>query len=208
MKTKWYFGTFIFLLTLFVVNQQQISIPNQQIVIQFANNEVTSVEVQQTIVTIKKQLKLIGVEHIQIRESEHGSLKISYFSDVNIASIKKIISEENKFQLGVSPVFQNETSNEAPSKEKSNIYKLDVYEIQKGDDSEKDLNRLALELKPEVDRFYKPNVYFLKIEIDVWKTNKIEKVTFAIQKNIATEIDNASHIIPEVRAGPISFCIS
>ncbi|MCF6308665.1 MAG: hypothetical protein L3J09_12040 [Flavobacteriaceae bacterium] len=208
MKTKWYFGTFIFLLTLFVVNQQQISIPNQQIVIQFVNNEVASVEVQQTIATIKKQLKLIGVEHIQIRESENGSLKISYFSDVNIASIKKIISEENEFQLGVSSISQNETSNEAPLKEKSNTYKLDVYEIQKGDDSEKDLNRLAFELKPEIDRFFKPNVYLLKIEIDVWKTNKIEKVAFTIQKNIATEINKVSHIIPEVRAGPISFCVS
>ncbi|PHS62817.1 MAG: hypothetical protein COB12_10395 [Flavobacterium sp.] len=191
-----------------MVSQQEFSIPNQEIVVQFANDEVTSVEVQQTIATIKKQLKLIGVEHIQIRESKHGSLKFSYFSDVNIASIKKIISEENKFQLGVSSVFQNETSNEAPSKEKSNSYKLDVYEIQKGDDSEKDLNGLALVLTPEVDRFYKPNVYFLKVEIDVWKTNKTEKIAFAIQKNIAIEIDKVSYIIPEVRAGPISFGIS
>jgi len=191
-----------------MVSQQEFSIPNQEIVVQFANDEVTSVEVEQTIATIKKQLEDIGVEHIQIHESENGSLKISYFSDVNVASIKKIISEEHEFQLGVASIFQNETSNETPSKEKSNTYKFDVYEIQKGDDSEKDLNGLALELKPEVDRFYKPNVYFIKTEIDVWKTNKIEKVAYTIQKTIATEIDRVSHIIPEVRAGPTSYYIS
>ncbi len=191
-----------------MVSQQQFSIPNQEIVVQFANDEVTSIEVEQTIVTIKKQLQAIGVEHIQIHESENGSLKISYFSDVNAASIKEIISEKNKFQLGVSSIFQNNTSNDTPSKEKSNTYKLDVYEIQKGDDSEKDLNGLALELKPEIDRFFKPNVYFLKTEINVWETNKIEKVAYTIQKTIATEIDNASHNIPEVRAGPIANFIS
>jgi len=202
MKTKKFLGTFIFILSLLIVSQQQFSIPNQEIVVQFANDEVTSIEVQHTITIVKKQLQAIGVDHIQVHKSTNGGLIISYFSDVDVASIKKIISEENELQLGVSTVFQKDTSNKTSSKEKSNTYKLEVYKIKKGDDTEKDLNGLALELKPEVDRFYKPNVFFLKIEIDVWETKRTEKVAYSIQRTIAAEIDNSSHNIPEVRAGP------
>jgi len=204
MKTKKFLGAFVLIFSLLIISQQQFSIPNQEIVVQFTNDKVSLVEIQHTLAKVKKQLQTIGVEHIQVHESENGSLTITYFSAIDVVSIKKIISEDNAFQLGIASVFQKGTSNEAPSEKKSNTYKVEVYKIKKGDDSEKDLNGLALELKPEVDRFYKPNVYFLKIEIAVWKANKIEKVAYSIQKTIAVEIDNSSHNTPEVRAGPIA----
>ena len=207
MKTKKFLGAFIFILSLLIVSQQQFSIPNQEIAVQFANDEVTSAEVQHTISIVKKQLQAIGVDRIQVHKSTNGSLIISYFSDVDVASIKRIISEENKL-LGVSAIFEEDRSNKTPSKEKSNTYKLEVYKIKKGDDAEKDLNGLALELKPEVERYYKPNVFFLKTEIDVWESNKIEKVAYSIQRTIAAEIDNSSHNIPEVRAGPNAIITS
>ena len=65
-----------------------------------------------------------------------------------------------------------------------------------------DLNGLALELNPENDRYFSPDVYFLKNEIDVWNKNKIEKVAYLISRSIEVTIDNSSHNIPEVRAGP------
>jgi len=203
MKTKWYFGTFIFLLTLFVVNQQQISIPNQEIVVQFSSGEVSFLETQHTIAVVKKQLEQAGVEKIEVHIGENGAIKISYFSTIDIVSIKKIFSEENDINLGVSSIFNTEKSNKSQPNKNSDTYKLDVYEIQKGDDLDLENNGFAIELKSNNDRFFVIDVYFIKTEIDISKVNKDEKVAYKIHRYFPIVKNNSSHIIPEVRAGPL-----
>ncbi|MFK5982118.1 MAG: hypothetical protein QM499_04315 [Flavobacteriaceae bacterium] len=200
MKTRWYFGTFIFLLSLFVVNQQQISIPNQEIVVQFSSDEVTLLETQNTIAIVKKQLQEAGVEKIKVQKGENGELKISYFSTIDIVSIKKILSEENDIDLGITSVFNKEKSNN--SNKDSDSYKLDVYEIQKGDDLDLENNGFAVELKSNNDRFFSLEVYFINTEIDISKISKDEKVAYKIHRYLPVVKNNSLHIIPEVRAGP------
>jgi len=213
MKTKWRFSTFIIILTVLGISLQQFSVPNQEIVVQFANDEVGLIETQNTIAIVKKQLQQVGVKNIKVHKGENGELKISYFSDIDVASIKKIFStrmpleasaeeQEKELKLGFASVFNEEEPTNFPLDKNTNRYKLDVFEIQKSNDAELDLNGLALEINPENDRYFSPEVYFSNNEIDVWNKNKVEKVAYLIGRTIEKSIDNSSHNIPEVRAGP------
>ena len=214
MKTKWHFSAFIIILTVLGISLQQFSVSNQEIIVQFTNDEVGLIETQNTIAIVKKQLQQVGVKNIKVHKGENGELKISYFSDIDVASIKKIFSarvpleasaeeQEKELKLGFTSFLNEEESSNFPSDKNSNSYKLDVFEIQKGDDAELDLNGFALELNPENDRFFKPVVYYSYIEIDVRGKNKIETTAYIAHRNISITIDNSSFNIPEVRAGPL-----
>ncbi len=204
MKAKWYLSTFIVILTLLGLSQQQFSVPNQEIVVQFTTNEIALLETQNTIAIVKKQLQTIGVENIQIHKGANGKLKITYFSDIDVASIKEILSKKKDLKIIYSSIFQKEGDSKFPSNKHSNHFKLDVLEIQKSSDGEGDFNGYALELKPESDRFFTSVVYLPYADVAVKETNKAEKVAYAIHKKIAIAIDNSSHNIPEVRAGPVA----
>ena len=201
---RWYISTLIIFLTfLGVVNQQQISEPNQEIVLQFTNTEVTSHDTQYTIAHIKKQLEDLGVNHIQVTEKEKGQLVISYYSDVDVASIKKTLSKQERLALNNSNKNEDHSNSDFPLDEHSKSYNLDIYEIQKDTASGWDLNGTSItELKSEVNRFSNPNLYAFINQSEDEKT--IEKVAYKTHYNIAIAIDNISHKIPEVRAGPLA----
>ncbi len=204
MKAKWYISTLIIILSLFgVVSQQQITVPNQEIVLQFTDASITSEDTQNTIAIVKKQLQDLGVSNIQVNETENGKLTITYYSDADVASIKKTFSKEKNLQLDYDFKNQDEESSRLPFDENTISYNLDVYEIQSGGDTEWDLNGTSVvELKPESNRLAKPNTYafFNALEIN----ESIVKVTYKTRYNIAIAIDNTSHKIPEVRAGPLA----
>ncbi len=196
MKAKWYLSTFIIILTLLGVSLEQFSTPNQEIVVQFANDDVSLFETQNTIAIVKKQLQDIGVENINVQENENGTLKITYHSDIDVASIKK------QFGLGIAS-YTTTSSTNIPAEKESNNYQLDVYEIQKSNETDSDVNGTVVDVRQKSDRFYNPAVNSVH-EFKLKDQNEIEKVAFIIQKNIALAIDEATYIIPEVRAGPIS----
>jgi len=207
MKAKWYLGTFIVVLTLLGASLQQFSVPNQEIVVQFANDKVATFETQNTIAIVKKQLQNIGVDNIQIHEGDNGSLKITYYSNIDVAAIKKIFSKK-ELELGFTSIYPQEKPANLPSNKNSSTYKLDVFEIQKSNNNDWDFNGYALEVLPENDRYFKPKVYFSYFEIDVRKKNRIEKTAYLAHRNISISIDKSSHNIPEVRAGPVTNVIS
>ncbi|WP_303318107.1 hypothetical protein Q4Q34_11770 [Flavivirga abyssicola] len=202
MKAKWYFSTLVIALTLLGVCQKQISVPNQEIVMEFVYDEVTSDEVQDAIAVVKKQLQTLGIDNIQVGEKEDGRLKITYYSDVNVASIKKMLSKEKKLALDYTSYNHEEEDSKHPSSEDKNSYNLDVYEIQKGVDGESDLNGThVVELKHEYDRFSNPNFYIGKIDLS--EEDRIVKIAYKVRRHIAIVIDDMSHNVPDVRAGPV-----
>ncbi len=203
MKAKWYLGTFIATLILLGASLQQFSVPNQEIVVQFDNEEITLHDTQNTIAIVKKQLQNIGVDKIQIFKGENGKLKITYFSNVDVASIKKILSEEKDLKLSYSSLNPKGEPSQLPSDNNSSKYQLDVFEIQKSNESEGDFNGLVIELLPENERFFNPDLYFSFKKNDVKIKNEIEKLAYKIYSHISIEIDHTSHKIPEVRAGPV-----
>lgn len=201
MKAKWCFSTLVIALTLLGVCQDQISVPNQEIVMEFIYDEVTSDDVQEAIAVVKKQLQTLGIDNIQVGEKEDGRLKITYYSDVNVASIKKILSEEKNLELDYAPYSEDKERNGFPSSKNKNVYNLNVYEIQNSTDGESDLNGIyVVELKHEYDRFSNPNLYIGTI--DVSDEDRVVKIAYKVRRNISIAIGDMSHNVPDVRAGP------
>ncbi|WP_147376135.1 hypothetical protein [Ichthyenterobacterium magnum] len=206
MNSKWYFSTLIIILALLggIASQQQTSVPNQEIVLQFNDDEVTSNEAQNTITIVKEQLEAIGVDNIQILDLEQGQLKITYYSDADISSIKKIFSKDKTLAFDDATKHQEESPAKIPSENKSVSYNLDVFEIHNGSDIASGLSgKLALESKTGNDRFFNPNTFMSIKETDDKEDESIIKVAYKLRRDIAIAIDNTSYKIPEVRAGPV-----
>jgi hypothetical protein len=206
MKKKWYFGILISALATLVVIQQQTVVPNQEIVLEFVDVEVTSVEAQNAISIVKKQLKSIGVQHTKVSKGlKNGKLTIAYYSDANVEYIKSILSEAHDVALDHIFYDQNEDGDQFPLNKNSKDYNLDVYEIQKSTDFDADFNeKYVLEVKHERDGYSGSNSYSFVKRIDTDYIDRLVKIAQKVNTTIAIAIDRTSHNIPEVRAGPIS----
>lgn len=206
MKKKWCFGILIATLALLVVVQQQTVVPNQEIVLEFVDIEITSVEAQNAITIVKKQLQSIGVKNTRIsQELNNGKLKIAYYSDVDVEYIKRLLSKEKNVELDHVFYDNNEDEDPFPLHKNSKNYNLDVYEIQKGTDLDSDfIGKYVLEVKHEQNGYSGSNTYSFVSEVDTNYIEKLIKVAQKVNTNIAITIDNTSRNIPEVRAGPIS----
>ena len=205
MKTKWYFGALLIVFTLLGVYQNQVSEPNQQIVVQFTNVSITSDEAKSTITTLKKQLEALGATKVQVKDLKSGQLKITYYCDANVKNVKEILSNESHFALKYASNNTSKSSNKTSDKDSKN-YKFDVFEIHKTTDIQSGLDgKCVLNFKQDFDRFYNPNVYIFSEEINNKEKCYFVKVAYKIRRNIAITIDNISGNIPEVRAGPDAF---
>jgi preprotein translocase subunit SecD len=200
MKLKWYLSTFIIILSFLGVSLEQYSTPNQEIVVQFNNSEVSLFETQNTIAIVKKQLQDFGVDNIKVHEAANGTLKITYHSDVDVAAIKELFSSKKNLDFGITSHNSKEPSN-LPSSDNSNEYQLDVSEIQKSNETDSDFNGIVVDVSQKSERFFKPAVKSIN-SFEVKEENSIEKVAYIIQKKVAIAIDHSTHNIPEVRAGP------
>lgn len=206
MIARWCISVFVFLLTLFgVVSQQQFVVPNQEIVLQFTDVELTSNEAKQTILIVKEQLEALGVENIQVRTHENGQFKISYYCEKDIASIQKSFSQEHKLTIDYQTNNPGKASSKLPLDENSTSYNINVYEIHSGTDAGWDFDgTFTLEVEVKSDRFLDPNSSFSAFNPDHNTSNNIAKLAFKVRRTISIEISEALHSIPEVRAGP--FC--
>lgn len=200
MNVKWYISTLIIILAFLGVNQEQISAPNQEIVLQFSDYEMSSVDAQNAVAVITSQLQSIGADNIHVQEERNGKLKITYFSDIDVASVKEVLSNQKSLELGYNSY--NNSQGKSPSKKPSDTYNFDVFEIKSSTDFESGFDGYVINNKSENDRFSNPNVFASSNSISVKKKNQIDEVAFVVNRNIAIAIDNISYKIPEVRAGP------
>ena len=205
MKPKWYLNTFILIIVFLGAVLQQFSVPNQEIVLQFEGHEISLDETENAIADVKKLLQDIGIKKIKVYKGANGVLKISYFSQVDVVSIKKIFSKEKALKLSYSSLDFGENPFKVPTKKKSITYQLDVFEIQKSKENALDSNGLVIESSPENDRSFNLDIYYPDLSKELRLKNRIEKVAYNIFGNKSIEIDNASHNIPKVRAGPVLF---
>ncbi|MFD2564585.1 hypothetical protein [Aquimarina rubra] len=206
MKKEWYFKILITAFTLLVVMQQQTVVPNQEIVLEFTDVEVTSLEAQNAITIVKKQLESIGVKNTRIsKELHNGKLKIAYYSDADVESIKKIFSKEQRVALDHILYDKGNTGDQSPSDNNSSHYNLDVYKIHKSTDLDTDFNGIyVLEIKQKQDRASGSYAYSFVTTNSTHHLDRLLKSAQKVNGAIAIAIDNTSYKIPEVRAGPFS----
>ncbi len=200
MNTKWYFSTLIIMLAFLGLYKEDTIVPNQQIVLQFADTQEASEDAKNALELATTLLQSIGVDHINVEEHKEKQLKITYYSAKDVASIKALLLKNNLYLD-----YASKNKEELPADKKENSYNIDVCEIQNSSDTGTDLNgKYTLEVKQEYDGVNNSNVFTHVNEIDTREKDRVVKIAYKINKNIAIAIDNTSQKIPEVRAGPSS----
>src|SRR6056300_1545353 len=157
MVARWCISIFIFTLTLFgVVSQQQVALPNQEIVLEFTDIDLSAEHAQGTIDAIKKQLQELGAENIQVN-TEEGHVNIAYYSSSDTASIKKTLSNGSYLALNCTANSKSEKPSVPSENNDVAHYNFDVFEIQNDDGHGRNLNgNLVLEVETKSDRFLEP----------------------------------------------------
>ena len=207
IQPKWYLGAALLFIAVLgsVLGRQQATVPNQEIVLQFINEDISSNDTRQTIAIVKQELEHIGVEYIQVSDQEDGRLVISYYSKSTVESIKKLLSTQKELALGIVSSDKNELPFRFPSQDTSQGYNLDIYEIQDGQTSYSSLGgKSAVELKSGQQRFLNPNFYIHSETPFIVIREQVLSLDFDFQRDIVITKDYRSHKIPEVRAGPLS----
>ncbi|UKM65056.1 hypothetical protein GSB9_01618 [Flavobacteriaceae bacterium GSB9] len=204
MIARWCISILIFSLTLFgVVSQQQVVLPNQEIVLRFTEVDLSSQYAKVTIDVLKRQLQDLGAKNIKVNTAENGQVNIAYYSQSEATSIKKTLTEGSFLALEFLSDSNSEHS-PAPSKDKDGVYyNFDVFEIQKGDNHGRSLKgNIVLQFETKSDRFLEPNFHICCNQIDSKEENALPELAYAIQRNIVLSIKDTPYKIPEGRAGP------
>lgn len=197
MSAKWYISTLFLIFTYFGIFHEQVSVPNQEIVLEFVDTEVNQQGIENTINDVREKLLEIGVSNIKIQETKDGTLKISYYSDAHINNIKEALLDEN--QLVVDQNSEDQENNQS-----SVEYKIDVYEITDQNDISKRNNKLVFENKYHSDRFTNDHNYSSIKSVKASRGNQNFKTSYRAYKNNPFVKDYTSHKDPEVRAGPLT----
>lgn len=196
MKLKW--CILLGLITLIgIASQQQVCLPNQEIVLRFTDDSVTATDAQSAITHLKKQLLDIGASNIHVKESEDGDYRITYYSDTDVDSIKELFSIEDNMELGYIA-----SNKEKPSKETPKTYDIDVFEIKHHTEGFHIGGLQAVERKSDHLPIFIPILFTPVKDVTFIELNGVLKETYKFRKNIAIAIDITSNKIPDGRAGP------
>jgi len=204
MQLKRYISAIIFILSfLAVISQQEFNVPNQEIVLEFNHGEVTSSQAESTVAHIKQQLQVLGASQIKVQQTVSGKLKITYYSDADVASIKQTFAKDLERNLDSNVFSKTNKQTELPSKVPSIAYNLDVFEIQNANNSGWDLDgKCVLTTDTKSDRFSDPNVFFFIEVVKVSLEDNTVKTAYKVRRNVSISTENNLHKIPEGRAGP------
>lgn len=202
---RWYFTGIIIVLAFFGMSMgQSTTNPNQEIVVRFNASSINSDEVQLAISDIRNQLKSIGIENVHVSEILNGQLKVTYFSDKDVAVVKKLFLQQNKLDFSDTAFHKNEGSGKLPFGDHSNSYKLDVIKIQQDLGSDLGFQGTLIEIKSANAQYLKP--ILSSVHADIYFSLKafVNKAGSKSFPDIAFSVNNSPHKIPEVRAGPLS----
>ena len=202
MQTKWYLRSFVILVVLVGLTLEQIEQPNQQIVVEFAGDNISLSNAQKTLAAVTNKLQAIGAKSIKVEQSASGVLTISYYSTIDTEAVKGMLSSNKE---ALEEVASNDSSpkNQAPPFDTSSVYKLDVYEIQQQYDIKPDLNGLVLTFEGKTHRYFIAKVYGAIGGNQIAQQNKITTVSLIAQGAVSLLLTEFSYKIPQVRAGPI-----
>jgi len=203
MSAKWFFSSFLIILVYFGVSQQDHNIPNQEVVLEFATTTYSKAHVEAAANNIKQQLLQAGASNINVQTSTSNTLKITYYSVVDVSNIKQILTKDNLLLLDFDATKNHEKRSNSSSKENLSCdCNLGVYEINEGSSPSKFFCKLVLEVSNDSDEVIHPNLHLPPQNTKIYKTNYIVKTTCKINDYVVKTIKNSSYTEPEVRAGP------
>ena len=199
MKNTWYLIAICALFALLGISVEDVATPNQEIVIRFNDGSVSADKAADALALVKEKLNSIDANNIRIQEGVDGTLKITYFSTVDIAEIQKIFSGNDALQ-DATPIANGKQS-QLPVPDED--YELGIYKIQDQNDLI-DIEGNVVETKSEVTRFISVDSAITDSKRCEKETTRLQKVAFEVYDTNTLAIDNTSYKIPEVRAGPIA----
>lgn len=204
MKAKWFIGALLFICLCFGAFQDKVHEPNQEIVVEFVGAKNHKNNIDNTIIDVKEKLLGAGATNIEVKETKNGALKISYYSIVNAADIKEILSEDHLLGLQNSSKKQE---NNFPFSKTTSTYNLDVYELNTDIEISNLDKNAVLEIKFDAQRFLTNQNYASLEGVQVKEADKLFKTQYTFHKSLSIHKDNKPHCKPEVRAGPIYYTI-
>ncbi|WP_179376661.1 hypothetical protein [Winogradskyella wichelsiae] len=201
MKIKLHFFVLAVLLALIGTYIEHYTVPNQQIVIQFSDKDISSEDSENAIVAIQNKLENIGVSQIQIGENNQGTLRIIYHSDADVEDIQHALF--NVEDLTIAYNSSHNKSHNLPDSKHLKNYEINISEIKTNNNTDWDFNGTqVVEVNQKTDRLS----YFKIHSSGFYNQNSIHnydiKISVVIVNDLTTAIHNVSYIIPEVRAGP------
>ena len=198
MLKNWYIAIFAILLAGAGMGFVPFSVPNQEIVVQFSQ-EISINDAEAAIANVRAQLAQLGVEDVQVVERADGSLKISYYSDIDVSFIQEAFAQQQ-----VSS-FNNTTndSSELPFKDIVDVYQFTVSEIGADADTYNGLKGHLLEIETKSHRFYPPEFFFGGDLISTKKESKRIELSVRIYSQQLVVVAVISRLLPETRAGPL-----
>lgn len=204
IQPKWYFSTALLFLIMLggVLGLQKNQLPNQEIVLQFANEDISLSEAQHAITLVELQLQRIGVADIQVSEQEDGKLVLTYYSDTTVENIKKFLSSQRHLDLGFAS-DKTKLPLPRPSEQTPEGYNLTINEIHEAPNGMSDMGGMcAVEFKSGADRFLNPNFHVPVQGFCLSEKQEDLKTSVIYPHYITVSEDEHSHKFPEVRAGP------
>ncbi|RCT55968.1 hypothetical protein [Winogradskyella sp. KYW1333] len=199
MKIKLHLGVVMVILMFLGTYIEHNLVPNQQIVIQFSNHQITSEEANSAAEALKQQLKDIGAKKLDIGEFNSGQLTITYYSDTDVMRIQKVLTDDD---LVLDYSLENQ-SNDKSIPEKEELYKFNVSEIQDSPINNWDFEgTLVTELNHKSDRYYFPKLKYSFTKEDIENHSFKECLRLKIPSIYHFNKSKFAHRIPQVRAGP------
>jgi hypothetical protein len=200
MKTRLHFGLLVILLAFLGTYLEQSTVHNQQIVIQFSDQNIDEKDAEIALETIKKQLQTIGIDFIKINQNDDGQLKITYYSTSDIAQIEALLTNGQHFKLTYG---LEDKSSDVPEHKSSKDYELNISEIKNSNHIKWDFERAEIvQLNQKSDHSNNPRVNTSSVVVNENYFNGAVHTNIRTNHAIAIAIDNYSYMIPEVRAGP------
>lgn len=201
MKTKWYACALLIVFIFLGATQENTVVPNQEIVLEFVDLKIAKKDIEDTIYSVKERLVEAGASNIQVQETENGALKITYYSIVNVANIKEVLSKNNLLGFEKYPL-ENKEENFPLSK--FSTYNIDVYELTLDTNISNFDGNSILEIKYDSQRYTNSETYASANSILIDEAKRVFKTAYRINKSLLIIKENTSNYKPEVRAGPIS----
>ncbi|ANH60302.1 hypothetical protein I597_1387 [Dokdonia donghaensis DSW-1] len=198
VRNKWYLYTFIIALAILGISLEQNAVPNQEILIKFTTSQNSVHNTQDAIALVKSKLENVDVSNIKVEELADGTLKLSYYSDLDVSEIQKIFSKENSSQA-YTTTSDDYPTGEAPAE----YYELDIYKIQNTSDFDGPAGHIV-EPKSETTRATSFDTYAAFNNQQAREENSNTHTTYTLYRYNAIALKNIQYRIPQVRAGPIS----